>query len=114
MDEKQRIKEVAEQIAGLLQIVDVTAIALKDDFDLIDKVADSLKEQISFKESASIVFTALGKNYDGLEDGYKLKTINCLKELLKIRYEYGEALKKQKIEKQNHDKILKMFGLLED
>lgn len=111
MDKHERALIIAEQITPLIQMVDMTAILLKDDIDLLDEAADVLRKKISFNESAAPLITALGGNYNSLEDSYKLKTTKLLAELIKVRNEYRKALEEQEEENKNKEKLLRMFNL---
>lgn len=55
---------------------------------------------------------ACGGNYNDAEDNMKLKTLNYLIELLKVRREYKEIILKEEQVNQNKQDVLKLFDLL--
>ena len=95
-DKKIKIQILADRLTPLLQLVDDFMESLNDeDYELIKETRNCLQDKINYGNSASVVIMALGGNYDDTEDRMKIKTLDCLIDLLKSRKEYKEALLKQ-------------------
>ena len=110
MDEKDKIEALAIVIKDLLQQVDVfTQLLTSNDFKLLETAADSLYEMISYKQSAATLLYAIGGNPDTADDEYKLKTLNKLVDLMKLRIEYRERVIKKQKENRKRQEALKMF-----
>lgn len=110
MDEKDKIEALAIVIKDLLQQVDVfTQVLTSNDFKLLETAADSLYEMISYKQSAATLLYAIGGNPDTEDDEYKLKTLNKLVDLMKLRIEYRERVIKKQKENRKRQEALKMF-----
>lgn len=100
-DRKIKIQILADRIASLLPLIDGFMEQMEDeDFELLEEARQSLERKINYGKSAMIVITALGGNYDDTEDRMKVKTLNCLIDLIKARKEYREEL----LEKQEKNK----------
>lgn len=68
-----------------------------------------MSNENNYGNSASVVIMALGGNYDDTEDIMKIKTLDCLIDLLKSRKEYKEALLKQQEEQKNRQEAINIF-----
>ena len=93
-----------------MQLVDDFMESLNDeDYELIKETRNYLQDKINHGNSASVVIMALGGNYDDTEDRMKIKTLDCLIDLLKSRKEYKEALLKQQEEQKNRQEAIDVF-----
>lgn len=98
-DKKIKIQILADRLTPLLQLVDGFMESLTDeDYELLKGTKDCLQNKINYGNSASVVIMALGGNYNDTEDRMKIKTLDCLIDLLNSRKEYKEALLKQQEE----------------
>ena len=92
-NKKIKIQILADRLTTLLQLVDDFMESLNDeDYELIKETRNCLQDKINYGNSASVVIMALGGNYDDTEDRMKIKTLDCLIDLLKSRKEYKKAL----------------------
>ena len=109
-DKKIKIQILADRLTPLLQLVDGFMESLNDeDYELIKETRNCLQDKINYGNSASVVIMALGGNYDYTEDRMKIKTLDCLIDLLKIRKEYKKALVKQQEEQKNRQEVIDVF-----
>ena len=93
-----------------MQLVDGFMESLTDeDYELLKETKDCLQDKINYGNSASVVIMALGGNYNDTEDRMKIKTLDCLIDLLKSRKEYKEALLKQQEEQKNRQEAIDVF-----
>jgi hypothetical protein len=106
----KKIKILADKLMPLLQLVDSFMESLTDeDYELLKETRAYLQDKINHGNSASVVIMALGGNYDDTEDRMKIKTLDCLIDLLKSRKEYREALLKQQEEQKNRQEAIAIF-----
>ena len=109
-DRKNKIQILADRIMSILPLIDGFMESMEDeDFELLEKAKESLQDKINYGNSASVVIMALGGNYDDTEDRMKIKTLDCLIDLLKSRKEYKEALLKQQEEQKNRQEAIDVF-----
>ena len=109
-DKKIKIQILADRLTALLQLVDGFMESLNDeDYELIKETRNCLQDKINYGNSASVVIMALGGNYDDTEDRMKIKTLDCLIDLLKSRKEYKEALLEQQEEQKNRQEAINVF-----
>lgn len=109
-NKKVKIQILANRLMSLLPLVDGFMESLTDeDYELLKETRDRLRDKISYGNSASVLIMALGGNYDDTEDRMKIKTIDCLIDLLKNRKEYKEELLKQQEEQKNKQEAINMF-----
>ena len=109
-DKKIKIQILADKLMSLLQLVDSFMESLTDeDYELLKETRDCLRDKINYGNSASVVIMALGGNYDDTEDRMKIKTLDCLIDLLKNRKEYKETLLKQQEEQKNKQEAIGIF-----
>ena len=109
-DKKIKIQILADRLTPLLQLVDGFIESLTDeDYELLKETKDCLQDKINYGNSASVVIMALGGNYDDTEDRMKIKTLDCLIDLLKSRKEYKKALVKQQEEQKNRQEAIDVF-----
>ena len=93
-----------------MQLVDGFMESLTDeDYELLKETKDCLHDRINYGNSASVVIMALGGNYDDTEDRMKVKTLDCLIELIKTRKEYREELLEKQEEQKNKQEAIDMF-----
>ena len=109
-NKKIKIQILADRLTPLLQLVDGFMESLTDeDYELLKEAKDCLQDKINYGNSASVVIMALGGNYDDTEDRMKIKTLDCLIDLLKSRKEYKKALVKQQEEQKNRQEAIDVF-----
>lgn len=109
-NKKEKIQILADRIMSILPLIDGFMESMEDeDFELLEEVKESLQDKINYGNSASVVIMALGGNYDDTEDRMKIKTLDCLIDLLKSRKEYKEALLKQQEEQKNRQEAINVF-----
>lgn len=97
-----KIQLLADKIMSLLPLVDGIMESMdNEDFELLEEARECLEAKINYGNSASIVIIALGGNYDDTEDKMKVRTLDCLVELIKARKEYKEALLKKRERQKN-------------
>lgn len=109
-DKKIKIQILADRLTPLLQLVDDFMESLNDeDYELIKETKDCLQDKINYGNSASVVIMALGGKYNDTEDRMKIKTLDCLINLLKSRKEYKKALVKQQEEQKNRQEAIDVF-----
>ena len=109
-DKKIKIQILADRLTPLLQLVDGFMESLTDeDYELLKETKDCLQDKINYGNSASVVIMALGGNYDDTEDRMKIKTLDCLIDLLNSRKEYKETLLEQQEEQKNRQEAIDVF-----
>lgn len=109
-DLKEKVQILADRLQSLLPLVDGFANSMSDeDFELLKIAKEGLKDKINYGNSASVVIMALGGNYDDTEDRMKVKTLDCLIELIKTRKEYREALLEKQEKQKNRQEAINMF-----
>lgn len=109
-DKRIKIQILADKLMPLLQLIDSFMENLTDeDYELLKETRDCLREKINCGNSASVVIMALGGNYNDTEDKMKIKTLDCLIDLLKSRKKYKEVLLKQQEEQKNKQKAIDIF-----
>lgn len=109
-DKKIKIQILADRLTPLLQLVDDFMGSLTDeDYELLKETRDCLQDKINYGNSASVIIMALGGNYDDTEDRMKIKTLDCLIDLLKSRKEYKKALVKQQEKQKNRQEAINVF-----
>lgn len=109
-DKKIKIQILTDRLTPLLQLVDGFMESLTDeDYELLKETRDCFQDKINYGNSASVAIMALGGNYDDTEDRMKIKTLDCLIDLLKSRKEYKEALLKQQEEQKNRQETINIF-----
>ena len=109
-NKKIKIQILADRLTPLLQLVDGFMESLNDeDYELIKETRNCLQDKINYGNSASVIIIALGGNYDDTEDRMKIKTLDCLIDLLNSRKEYKEALLKQQEEQKNRQEAINVF-----
>ena len=109
-EKQQKIQAMSDVIQNLLQQVDIfTQVLTKDDFEILEEVENTLKEKISYKQSASVLLYAIGADADTTEDEMKLKTLNLLVKLIKARIEYREEMLNMQKQNQNRQEAINLF-----
>ena len=109
-DKKIKIQILADRLTPLLQLVDGFMESLTDeDYELLKETKDCLQDKINYGNSASVVIMALGGNYNDTEDRMKIKTLDCLIDLLNSRKEYKKALVEQQEEQKNMQEAIDVF-----
>ena len=109
-DKKIKIQILADRLTPLLQLVDGFMESLTDeDYELLKEAKDCLQDKINYGNSASVVIMALGGNYNDTEDRMKIKTLDCLIELIKTRKEYREELLEKQEKQKNKQEAIDMF-----
>jgi len=105
MTKQEQIQELADRLQELLYMVDIFANELSpEEIELLEDSKEELENKISYGENAICLINAVGGNYDPMEDKYKLKTLNKLQELIKIRKNYLKDLTEKKNNKNSKSK----------
>lgn len=111
--EKEKIQILADKLSLIFPIIDNFANELeKEDFELLQQSKEVLEDKININNSAMAIICACGGDYDDTEDKMKVKTLECLIELIKVRLEFRDEMIKKENEKDNNQEVLEMFGLL--
>lgn len=109
-DLKEKVQILADRLQSLLPLVDIFVNNISDeDFELLETAKDCLQDKINYGNSASVVIMALGGNYNDTEDRMKVKTLDCLIELIKTRKEYREELLEKQEEQKNRQEAIDVF-----
>ena len=112
-DKKIKIQILADRLTSLLQLVDGFMESLTDeDYELLKETKDCLQDKINYGNSASVAIMALGGNYNDTEDRMKIKTLDCLIDLIKARKEYKEEKIKAQEKQKNMQEVLNIFGMM--
>lgn len=105
-----KIQLLADKIMSLLPLIDGIMESMDDgDFELLEETRECLRDKINYGNSASVVIMALGGNYDDTEDRMKVKTLDCLIELIRTRKEYRETLLEKQEKQRNRQEAINMF-----
>ena len=111
-ERESKITEMGIKLTNLMQMIDMFAMDVERDIDLLEETKTHIADKISHNESAMVIITALGGTYDSTEDKCKLKTMDLLIELIKTRIELKQEKIKQSQRKTNNQNILKqLFGI---
>lgn len=95
---------------SILPLIDGFMESMEDeDFELLEKAKESLQDKINYGNSASVLIMALGGNYDDTEDRMKMKTLDCLIQLIKTRREYREELLEKQKKQANRQEAINLF-----
>lgn len=109
-NKKEKAQILADKLNDILPLIDGFMNSLDDeDFELLETAKDGLKDKINYGNSASVLIMALGGNYDDTEDRMKVKTLDCLIELIKTRKEYREELLEKQEKQKNKQEAIDMF-----
>lgn len=109
-NKKTKISILADKLMALFPLLDGIMESLTDeDYELLNETRDCLQDKINYGNSASVLIMALGGNYDDTEDRMKIKTLNCLIDLLKSRKEYREKLLEQQEKQKNKQEAIAIF-----
>ena len=113
MSKEEKVKILAEKLNNILPLLDAFMNSLnEEDFELLKESKEVLQDKISINNGALVLINACGGDYDDTEDRMKIKTIDCLIDLLKARKEYKEKLIEKQKENENKQEVLKLFGLM--
>lgn len=111
-EKKERAELIAATIETLLSQIDMFINMMsKEDIEILLESKQALEEKISYNQSAMALICALGGNYDSTEDEMKIKTLDCLIKLIKIRHEYKDAMLEQQQKLIKRQEVLKAMGL---
>lgn len=112
-NKREKVQILADRLITLLPLIDGFMNELDDeDFELLEESKKALKEKININNSAMPLIMACGGDYDDTEDNMKLKTLECLIELIKVRKEFKKSMLKKEQENQNKQDVLRLFGLI--
>lgn len=112
-DKKIKVQILADKLDNTLMLIDSFMDSLnEEDFELLKEAKDSLEEKINMNNSALPLILACGGNYDDMEDRMKIKTLDCLIDLIKARKEYKEEIIKALEAQKNRKEVLKLFGAM--
>lgn len=112
-DKKEKIQILADKLISLLPLFDSFMESLsEEDFELLDECKEALIEKINRNNGAMALIYACGGSYDDTEDCMKVKTLEGIIELLKVRKKYREEKIKMMETKQKQQEVLNLFGLM--
>lgn len=112
-NKKEKAQNLADKLELILPIVDNFMNELdEEDFELLEESRQVLKEKINTNNSALALIMACGGNYDDTEDFMKVKTLDCLIELLKARKEFKEKMIEKQKKQRNMQEALNLFGIM--
>ena len=112
-DKKIKVQILADKLDNTLMLIDSFMDSLnEEDFELLKEAKDSLEEKINMNNSALPLILACGGNYDDMVDRMKIKTLDCLIDLIKARKEYKEEIIKALEAQKNRKEVLKLFGAM--
>lgn len=112
-DKEKKVNILAEKLNNILPLIDAFMNSLnEEDFELLEESKKALEDKINTNNSALVLINACGGDYDDTEDRMKIKTLDCLIDILKARKEYKEELIEKQKENENKQEILKLFGLM--
>ena len=87
-DKKEKAQILADKLNNILPLIDGFMNSLnEEDYELLEESRQALKERINVNTSAMALIIACGGNYDDTEDRMKIKTLDCLIDLIKARKE---------------------------
>lgn len=110
---KEKVEGLSIMIESLLQQVDIFAQTIEaEDMELLEEAKNQLENKISYKQSAFVLYAALGMNADTTEEKMKLKTINLLIELIKARVEFKNEILRLEEENQKKEENIALFKTL--
>lgn len=112
-NKKEKAKILADRLIALLPLIDGFMESLEnEEFELLEECKKSLREKINMSNSALPIIMACGGDYNDTEDTMKLKTLESLIELIKVRKEFKESMIAKQKENQNKQDVLRLFGLI--
>lgn len=112
-DKEMKIQILADKLNTILPLIDAYINNLnEEEFELLIESREALADKISRNNNALPVIFACGGYYDDTEDRLKIRTLNCLIDLIEIREEYKEEKIKIQKEQENKAEVLKLFGIM--
>ena len=112
-DKKEKAQILADKLNNILPLIDGFMNSLnEEDYELLEESRQALKERINVNTSAMALIIACGGNYDDTEDRMKIKTLDCLIDLIKARKEYTEEKIKAQEKQKNMQEVLNIFGMM--
>lgn len=112
-NKKEKAQILADRLNNILPLIDGFMNSLdEEDFELLEESKQALKERMNTNTSAMPLIMACGGNYDDTEDRMKIKTLDCLIDLIKARKEYKEEKIKNQNKRQNMQEVLNIFGIM--
>lgn len=108
MEKQERILDLSIKLEGIIPIIDLFVQDIdNEDIELMEEVEKQLISKIGYSESAMVLLTAMGSNYNKEEDEMKLKTISYLIKIIEARKNGINKIK------ENHNKEIKKREMLE-
>lgn len=112
-DKKEKAQILADKLENTLFLLDSFMNSLgEEEFELLEESKQALKERISINASAMPLISACGGYYNDIEDRMKIKTLDCLIDLVKVRKEYKEKKIKEIEKQENMKEVLNLFGMM--
>jgi len=114
MDEakkKERNERIAEKLAAVMQIVDMSAAGFKDEMDELEACYEDIMDSISFKESALVLIHAHGGTYNSELRRCQAKSMRLLIDLMKSRLDGYEIDQRQRKQRADSAAFLKSLGM---
>lgn len=112
-DKKVKAQILADKLNSILLLIDgFMNNVSEEEFELLEESRQALKDRINTNTSAMPLIMACGGNYDDTEDRMKIKTLDCLIDLVKARKEFKEEMIKKQNQQENMREVLNLFGIL--
>lgn len=112
-DKKVKAQILADKLNSVLLLIDGFMNNLsEEEIELLEESRQALKERINTNTSAMPLIIACGGNYDETEDRMKIKTLECLINLIKVRKEFKEEAIKAQRKQENMREVLNLFGMM--
>lgn len=113
VDKKEKVQILADKLINLLPLFDSFMESLsEEDLELLDECKETLTHRINRNNGAMALIYACGGSYDDTEDCMKVKTLECIIKLLKVRKEYKEEKIKMIEKNKKQQEVLSLFGLM--
>lgn len=113
LNKKEKAQILADKLNNILPLIDGFMNSLDDeDFELLEESKQALKQRININTSAMPLIMACSGNYDDTEDRMKIKTLDCLIDLIKTRKQFREEKIKAQNKQQNMQEVLNLFGII--
>ena len=112
-DKKIKAQILADKLNSILPLIDGFMNNLsEEEFELLEESRQALEERINTNNSAMPLIMACGGNYDDTEDRMKIKTLDCLIDIVKTRKEFKEEAIKAQKKQENMREVLNIFGMM--
>lgn len=109
-NKKEKVQILADKLNSIIPLIDSFANSLtEEEYELFVESKEVLEEKINHGLSALPLIMACGGDYDDTEDRMKIKTLECLIELIKVRQQYKKEMVRIKEESEKKQEVLNIF-----